>query len=188
MLVFIDESGIHKKIDHSTLALVYLETAKSENIEQGVISLEKQLGIATFHWADFGSKRGWEIRRKFIEGVSKLDFTFKVAILKNPVYLPEVFTAVLSRLMTEKNITKVTIDGKQPKWFERRIKGSLRSRGISLKKLRMLNDASSPGLRLADALAGLIRSHYDSPSSLTEKLYKLVGNKKTALTGGQEIR
>jgi hypothetical protein len=188
MLIFIDESGIHKKIDHSTVVLVYLEMAEIQNIEQKIVALEEKLNIASFHWADFGSKQGWKIREQFIERISKLDFMFKVAILKNPVYLPEAFGAILAKLMTEQNITKVTIDGKQPKWFERRIKWNLRSRGVSVKKLRMVNDISSPGLRLADALAGLIRSYYDNPSTLNKKLYKLIENKKTTLAGGQEIR
>lgn len=42
----------------------------------------------------------------------------------------------------------------------------LRDKGISVKKLRTVrNEASQPGIQLADALAGLVRYHFDNPDA-----------------------
>lgn len=56
MYIFIDESGIHKKVDHSTVVLVYLETQKVENVEQRVIILEKELGDSLIPLDEFWLK------------------------------------------------------------------------------------------------------------------------------------
>ncbi len=188
MIVFIDESGIHKAVGHSTIALVYLEVLTETDFDEYIKGIEKDLGIREFHWADYGSKRGWMIRKKFVEKISKLDFHFKVAILNNPINMSLKMENILDYLLVEKNVSKIVIDGKHPTWYRRRIKSGLRRKGISVKKLQTANDKSSGGLRLADCLAGLIRSHWDNPTELTKKLFKLVENKITALAGGQEIR
>ena len=43
MYVFIDESGIHKKIDHSVFVLVYIEVKLCPEIEARICNLEKRL-------------------------------------------------------------------------------------------------------------------------------------------------
>lgn len=189
MFVFIDESGIHKMVDHSTIVLVYLKAVEIEAIEHRIIEIENGLNISSFHWANYGSRRGWQIRQQFIQQVSELNFTFKVGIFRNPIHLPQALDDIFIQLLIEKNISKIVIDGKQPKWYARRVKSALRSRGIPVKKLSMISDESSAGLRLADALAGLVRSHHDNPTPLSSKLYRLAENKITAqLVGGQVIR
>ena len=39
---------------------------------------------------------------------------------------------------------------------------SLKRQGISVKKLKTVNDKSQPGVQVADCLAGLVRRHYDN--------------------------
>lgn len=189
MLIFIDESGIHKKEKHSVIVLVYVCVEDIKNLENDIEKIEKDLGIVNFHWSDFGSKHGWKIRKEFLRKASRLNFTFKIAVVKNPIYFPSVFEYCLEYLIIEKKIKKIIIDGKKPEWYEKRLKKTLRDKGISVKKIRTLNDESSAGLRLVDALAGLIRSHYDKPTETVENLYKLFENKITAqLVGGQKTR
>jgi hypothetical protein len=95
----------------------------------------------------------------------------------------------LQYLIIEKKIKKIILDGKKPKWYERRIKKILREKGVSIKKLRTLNDQSSAGLRLADALAGLVRHYHDRPTDTVKRLYQLLTNKITAqLVDGQKTR
>lgn len=78
--------------------------------------------------------------------------------------------AVFQHFITEKDIERVWIDGKQPKWYERRLKKVLRDKGISVKKLRTVrDDASQPGLQLADTLAGLSRYHFKNPNAKDAK-------------------
>lgn len=80
----------------------------------------------------------------------------------------------------------IYVDGKKPRWVELRLKKVLRDKGISVKKLRTFNDESSPGLRLADALAGVTRAYYDNPKGKAAPLWKKISHKITAqLVGGQ---
>jgi len=80
----------------------------------------------------------------------------------------------------------IYIDGKKPRWVELRLKKVLRDKGISVKKLKTLRDESSPGIRLADALAGVSRAYYDNPKGKAGVLWKKINHKITAqLVGGQ---
>lgn len=181
MHIFIDESGIHKKVDNSSFVIVYISLKDEGFISARIEQIESKLKIMPFHWSDFGSKAGWLIRKAFIKRISDLPFTFKYIIVKNPVKPREMLFYCLSYLLIEKDIKKVVIDGRQPKWYEKQIKHLLRSRGISVKKLRTANDRAVPALRLADALAGLVRSYHDG-SPISQELYNLIRakNKITA--------
>lgn len=129
----------------------------------------------------------WEKREKFIEQLLKLDFTFKVAILKNPVKLSKDLEEVLKHLVIEENIRKIVLDGRKPKWYNQRLKKLLRDKGVSVKKIVTIRkNESSPGVRVADCLAGLVRTHFDNPDSLASKLYsklKKANKVKFELTG-----
>jgi len=157
MFVFIDESGIHKKIDHSTYALVYLEAENYQLLENKVCQIEKSLGIEYFHW----SKTVWDVKRKFMTEALGLDFSIKLAVVKNPVHPVEELERILRQLLVEKNISYVYIDGKQPKWYERKIKKILRSKNFSARKLKTVKSSQYAGIRLADMAAGLARSYFD---------------------------
>lgn len=163
MVIFIDESGNHKQTGHASNAIVYIELDNLEKVENKLRRILIALDLEVFHWAE----HGWKVRNKFLEQILILDFKFKVGIFKNPVKTSEMTEMVFQHLITEKNIERVYIDGKQPKWYERRLKKVLRDKGISVKKLKTVrNEASQPGIQLADALAGLIRYHFDNPSAI----------------------
>ena len=160
MVIFIDESGTHKQSDHASNALVYVEVKNLETFENKMLKLLNKLDLKTFHWAD----HGWKVRNKFLEQVNDLSFTFKIGIFKNPVKTHEMTETVFQHLITEGKITSIYIDGKKPKWYERRLKKVLRDKRISVKKLRTVRKGSAPiGLQLADALAGLVRYYFDNP-------------------------
>lgn len=169
MIIFIDESGTHKQIDHSTIALVYVEIENLEAFENAVVEIEKKLNIRYFHWTD----EKWEKREKFVEQLLKLDFFLKVAILKNPIRLSRSLEEALKHLVVEENVKKIVLDGRKSKWYSQGLKKVLRDKGISVKKITTVRkEESSPGLRVADCLAGLIRNYYDNPTDLSSKLYK----------------
>ena len=48
MLIFIDESGIHKATDHSTFVLVYIEIKNYENLSKKMTQAEEKLGNRFF--------------------------------------------------------------------------------------------------------------------------------------------
>lgn len=176
MVIFIDESGTHKQADHASTAIVYIEIPKLEKIEQKILEIEKGLKIESFHW---GEER-WQVRNKFLSKIIKLDFAFKIAIFENPMHPEKMTELVFKHLITESDIKNIFIDGEKPKWYEHRLKKVLRDRGISVKKLRTIRSKSSPGIQLADCLAGLVRRYYDNPEEADPKRWfkKLKKEKK----------
>jgi hypothetical protein len=168
---------------------VYICFDDRVKVENKVAMIEESLGINHFHWANFGSKAGWRVREKFISAISQLSFTFKLMLFTNPIHFASAFEVSLEHLIIEKKIDNIIIDGKKSRRYALQLKKVLRDKGISVKKIRTANDISSPGLRLADAVAGLYRSHTDRPTETTLRLYRMLENKKTVqLVGGQITR
>jgi len=180
MLVFIDESGIHKQVDHSTFALAYIEFENYPDIEQRVLAIEKKLKISTFHW----SETVWAVKEKFMDEVLNLNFRVKIAVIENPVNPAKELEKVLLQAIVEKDIKGIFIDGKKPKWYERKIKHILRDKNISVRKLKTVRDSQSAGIRIADMAAGLSRSYFDKPKPELEKYYRRLV-KKAPITRGQ---
>lgn len=57
MVIFIDESGIHKQIGHSTASVVYVEVTNLEKFEKKLKKIEADLKISYFHWAEERQKK-----------------------------------------------------------------------------------------------------------------------------------
>ncbi len=172
--IFIDESGIHKQVDNSVYALVYIEMDIDSNVENKIILIEEKLKIDLFHW----SKVVWKVKEEFLKEVLRLDFKVKLAIIKNPVNPKDELERVLKHLIIEKNIKNIYIDSKKPKWYERKIKKILRDKGVVVKKLKCVNDGQFAGVRLADMVAGLSRSYYDKKNFKRIEKYYLKLKKK----------
>lgn len=100
MVIFIDESGIHKQTDHSTVAVVYVGVENIEKFERELMDIEKELRIAFFHWAE----ERWLMRNKFLSKICDLDFTVKVAIFENPVRTEKMIELVFKHLITEREV------------------------------------------------------------------------------------
>lgn len=176
MVIFIDESGIHKQIGHSTASVVYVEVNNLEKFEHKLKKIETDLKISYFHWAE----ERWFMKNKFLSRIFDLDFTVKVAVFENPVKPDSMLEIVFQHLITEKTIKSIYIDGEKPKWYEHKLKKVLRDKGIGLKKLRTVRSKSEVGIQLADALASLIRYYHDNPQEKDAKKWfsKLKKEKK----------
>lgn len=159
MVVFIDESGIHKQDGHSTVAVVYVEIENGDKFQKDFEKIMNDLRIRFFHWTD----ERWLMREKFLSKIMNLDFRVKVAVFKNPINQGNIMETVFSQLISVQNISKMLIDGQKPKWYEQRLKKVLRDKGIAVKKLRTVRSKSEFGIQLADAIAGLVRYCYDYP-------------------------
>lgn len=159
MVVFIDESGIHKQTGYCSSSVVYVEVKNLEKFEKQLREIERDLNISFFHWAE----ERWLMKNKFLEQIFKLDFLVKVAIFENPVQPKEVLEAVFQHLIVEENIKRIFIDGEKPKWYEHKLKKVLRDKGITAKKLRTVRSKAEVGIQLADALASLARYYHDNP-------------------------
>lgn len=177
MNIFIDESGIHKNIDHSTTAVVYVEIGDLPKFETDFSHILEKLRICYFHW----SEERWLIRNKFLKLALKLPFRVKIAVFKNPIHPDKMLELVFQHLIVETNISKVYIDGKKPRWYEHKLKKILRDKGITVRKLKTVrSEITHPGLQLADAIAGLVRYHHDAPHEIDAKnwISKLKSEKK----------
>lgn len=106
-----------------------------------------------------------------------------MAVFENPTHPEKMIEYVFRHLITEDNIERVFIDGKKPKWYEHKLKKILRDRGISVKTLKTVRSDSSPGIQLADCLAGLVRRYYDNPEEPDTKKWfrRLKRDKKLAM-------
>ena len=177
MDVYIDESGIHKQTGHSSIAVVYLEIFDLTEFDRKFKRILKRLDLQEFHWAD----QGWKVKIKFIDEILDLNFIFKVAIFSNPANPRKMLEIVLQHLITEKNIRIIIIDGKKSRTYEHDLKKAMRSKDISIKKLRTVrSETAYVGIQLADCLAGLMRYFEDNPDSKDAKalISKLTRSKK----------
>lgn len=177
MVIFIDESGTHKQEGHSTMVVVYVEVADLEKFNKGIIDAEIEIKIDSFHWGD----ERWDIKEKFLSRILKLDFEVKVAIFENPAHPEKMLDIVFEHILTEPNIRALYLDGKKPRWYELSLKKRLRDKGISVAKLRTVNDRSQPGVQVADCMAGLIRWYYDNPAEELPKKWFLKLKKENKL-------
>ncbi|MFA6073897.1 MAG: DUF3800 domain-containing protein [Candidatus Woesearchaeota archaeon] len=166
MYIFIDESGIHKTVGRSTFSVVYVEIPNLDKARKQLIEINKKLGIDSFHWAE----QRWIYRTRYLKRVIGLDFIFKIATFENPVNTDLAFNRIFEHLIQESSIKSIAIDGKKPKWYERKLKKELRKHGTKVKKLRTIkNEASEPILQLADALAGFSLYVYENQDDKTNK-------------------
>ncbi len=159
MYIFLDESGVDKQNGKSSIALVYITVDNLNILQNAVINAEKLIGINNFHW----SYSTWKVRKLFINQICKQDFKIKVALIKNPFFGSNGYEYALQHLVVERNVVSLIIDGKKGKNYERRFKKVLRDKGISVKKLKTANDEAYPALRVADAIAGVVRYKYENP-------------------------
>jgi len=182
MIIFIDESGIHKQIDHSTFALVHISFENKEMAEARLKEIETNLRIESFHWTE----HSWKVREKFFKSVVSLPFEVKIAIFRNPVSPAKALSWSLQHVLVEKHFRGIYIDGKKPRWVEYQIKKALRDKGVSVAKLKTVRYQGSFCMHLADAFAGLSRAYYDNPEEKAKNLWKIASKKITAqLLGGQ---
>ena len=181
-VIYIDESGIHKQTDHATFALVYIEFQNVAKIEQAVLRIERKLNIRPFHWAH----HSWTIKKHFVNAINSLPFNAIVAIFRNPINPSEALEWAIMHTVVEKEFGTIYLDGKKPRWVIKLIKRTLRHKGFHVKNIKSVNDASYPAMRIADAIAGLVRAHYDKPNGRAEVLWETIRKKITAqILGGQ---
>ena len=174
MVIFIEESGVHKSVDHSTFVLVYIKINNYDQIERQIQAAEKKLKIDYFHWAH----TVWKVKAEFMSAILKLDFKVKIALLRNPIKPAQELERILIHMIVERNIKAIYIDGNKPKWYERRFKKILRDKGISISKLKTVSDTQYAGVRLADMVAGLSRSYFDKKNlAKITQYYKLLESK-----------
>ncbi len=165
--VYIDESNISTNLGHSAYSCVFVLCINKDDIE-------KELNITYLHWVDMP----WKLRIKFAEKIKNLDFVCKCTIFKNPINQEVVLTDFISNIINnDLFVSKITVDGKKPKHYISRLKKKLRKQGVIFDKLLFTNDKSESFLRLADFIAGLIRSYIDNKNESNEYMFDILKRK-----------
>ena len=143
MIISIDESGIHRQNGFSIIALICVNDAQTlTELNSQIENLEKSIGTTSFHWAN----KGRPFRRDFVVGLNDLHFTIRLAQISNPVKFDIVLGEVLPYLIPERKLEHLFIDGKKHKHYVRTLKKVLRDKGITVKKLKTVNDEAYPSI------------------------------------------
>ncbi len=174
-IIYIDESGISSTIGHSVYVCLYVEFDNYIQIANRIIEIEKQLKISYTHWTEMP----WKLRVKFAEKIKDLDFKVKAVVYENPVLPDVVFELALKKMLLKiENIIIILIDGKKNKSYKKYLKKLLRSYGLEVNNIKMVNDKNEPLIRLADFMAGFIRYYCDNVTkNKSVEIFRLLNNK-----------
>lgn len=178
---YVDETGQDTKGEIFIVSVVVTKENRYE-IEKLLEKIETATGKKKTKW--FKSKR--KLQSAYIERI------FNTAILKNSIFysltkdskmykdtmLVTIATAVNAVKTKEKTKASVFIDGLGQKEILM-VKTGLRRIGLNAEKVRGIKDESNAIIRLADAIAGLVRKKVEGVE-YAEKLYK-IGIKKGVL-------
>jgi len=162
-IIYIDESGISSKTGYSVYVCLYVEFNDYLYLSQKIIDIEKELKISYTHWTEMP----WKFRLKLVDKVKILDFKVKAVFCENPTIPDILFESVLRSILNyNHDIVKIFIDGKKSKFYKKYLKKVLRDCGLSVSNIKTVNDKNEPLIRLADFMAGLIRSNLDDVNNL----------------------
>ena len=118
----------------------------------------------------------WKLRLKFAEKIKDLDFYVKAVVYKNPILPDFGLKYSLFEFVKVKDVKSVFIDGKKNKDYEKELKGLLRNKGLKV-HIRIVDDKKESLIRLADFIAGLIRSYSNTLDKDSIYMFNLLKNK-----------
>jgi hypothetical protein len=173
-IVYIDESNISANIGHSVYVSIFIKYSNKEHVSYEMTNIEKDLKISYTHWVDMP----WRLRVRFSERIKKLNFVCKIIIHINPIEQENALEFFLTQIINkENNIYRITIDGKKGKRYEQKLKHKLKNRGFILKDIMFLDDKKEILIRLADFMAGLVRSYTDDKNEYNQYMFKTLRHK-----------
>jgi hypothetical protein len=169
-IISIDESGITALTGHSVYAFVHIRIKDYVSISQFIIKTEKELDLDYIHRSDMS----WDIRLKLARRLVCLNFRINAIVHKNPIRPDNALEQSLIKMYAQmKHSYKIFIDGKKSRHYHSKINRILKSQGDKTYKVKFVSDTSEPALRLADFVAGSIRSYIDHPENKkTEAVYR----------------
>lgn len=173
-IVYIDESNILSKVGNSVYTAVYIKFLNKDYLGEKIEAIEGNLKILYIHWSDMS----WKIRLKVAGHIKNMDFICKVIVYKNPIIQERILEDFLPKAIEiEDNLFKIVIDGNKGKDYELKLKRLLKEKVLKSHKVIFMNDKNEPLVRLADFMAGLLRSLTDNKNKENEYIYKLLKHK-----------
>lgn len=174
-IIAIDESGISSKIGYSVYAFIFIPIKDYTSISNHIIRIEKELGIDYIH----RSEMSWKLRMQLAYKLIFTDFKVHVVTYTNPVLPDKTLIHSIFHVFSKiKHVDKILIDGKRSKIYKSKIKKIFKNHIIKTHRIKFIDDTSEPILRLADFIAGSIRSYLDDSKNIHAKnIYQTFKNK-----------
>ena len=174
--VYIDESGIGRKFGATVYCITVCYNLDATDLDSKILQIEKSLRVPPFHWRE----HSWTVKTKFLDSILGIEhWSCMTVVIKNDKFNESAVEKLLAKAIQGLDVDKMYIDGKKPRKYINLVKKSFKNIGISVSKLKMVRHQSAGGLRVSDAVAGLVRLHYDGKSKADAiKFYKRFLNKK----------
>ena len=175
---YVDESGQDTKGKWFLVAVVLLAKNK-DKIESELQIIEQQSGKFKTKW----HRSKHHQRVKYFDAVTnipELKHSLYYSIYTNSTLFADLIALTTVKAINAQNInnyqTQIVIDGLR-KNLEKQFAASVRKLGIKTTKIKGARDESDPIIRLADALAGLLRDNSEKKSWTNKYVNRLVKNK-----------
>jgi hypothetical protein len=173
-IVYIDESNILSRTGNSVYTAVYIKFLNKDYLSQQIQDIEINLKIPYTHWSDMP----WKIRLKFAQKIKSMNLLCKIIIYKNPIVQENILEDFLPKVIeVEDDLFKIVIDGNKGKDYELKLKRLLKEKVLKSHKVIFMNDKNEPLVRLADFMAGLLRSYIDNKNIENDYIYRLLKDK-----------
>ena len=173
-IIYIDESNISTNTGHSAYCAIFIFYTDKDIITKEIIYIESKLNIKHVHWV----KMSWKSRLKFAKRIANLNFSCRVSIYINPINQENALEKFISEIVSiEDGILKIIIDGKKGDRYIHKLKKSLKSKNVTINRLLFVDDKSEGLIRLADFIAGLVRSHVDNQNTDNTYMFNVLKHK-----------
>lgn len=172
---FVDETGQDTKGCWFLVSVIIIEKDK-DSIEKCLLETERESKKFKTKW----HRAKFFQREAYLNKISKLKQIQKsiyYSSYQNSVFYYDLITLTTAKAIydraSENYQASIVVDGLQRN-LEKKIGVSLRRLNIRVAKIKGARDESSPFIRLADAISGLVRDAYEGNKWSKEKLNKLV--------------
>lgn len=166
-IISIDESGITSKTGYSVYVFIFIKIKDYVSISKNIIQIEKELNLDYIH----RNEMSWKIRHRAAQKLQSLNFTVRAAVHQNPIIPDIAFKASLIHVFIEINHAyRIFVDGIKNKEYKTQINKLLKSKNMKTYKIKFVSDKTEPTLRLADFIAGSIRSFLDDTDNTSAEL------------------
>mgnify|MGYP000042855975 CR=1 FL=1 len=161
-IISIDESGISGTTGHSVYVFIFIHLKDYVSVSNHIIQIEKELKLGYIH----RNEMSWRLRNKVARKLQILDFTVQAVVHQNPIFPDIAFKSSLLHILTDiHHAYRIFIDGNKNREYKTQINKLLKSKNLKTYKIKFVNDISEATLRLADFIAGSIRSFLDNPDN-----------------------